>query len=81
MVGSNVSVILSQLAETIKGDPDITEDAKQDALGDLETIRAQVSKSKPDTGIIKTAWEGVKIVVTAKEAVALLKEAAALLGL
>lgn len=81
-VGRNeLPAILAALEKFIKSNRDLSEAVRRDALADLETVRAQSSKSKPDMGIIRTAWEGVKIAVTAGEATILLQQAAALLGL
>jgi hypothetical protein len=81
-VGQNdLPAALAALAKIIESNRELSEAARRDALGDLETVRAQASKTKPDMGIISAAWEGVKIAVTAKEAALLLQQAAALLGL
>jgi len=78
---SALPAILTALAEIIAANREISDLARQNALGDLETVRAQASKAKPDMGIINTAWEGVKIATTAREAAGLLQQAAAILGL
>lgn len=55
------------------------EDARRDAVGDIDTVQAQLRKARPDELIIGTAWKGIELSATAAEAGGLLKKAALLL--
>jgi len=77
---NDLSATLATLVRIIELDRELSEAVRRDALGDLETVRAQVSKSNPDHRIISIAWKGVRIAVTAGEAATLFRQASVLLG-
>lgn len=77
---NDLSATLATLARIIELDRELSEAARRDALGDLETVRAQVSKTNPDQRIISIAWKGVRMAATAGEAAMLFRQASALLG-
>lgn len=77
---NDLSATLAALARLIELDRELSEAARQDALGDLETVRAQISKTNPDHRIISIAWKGVRMAATAREAAMLFRQASVLLG-
>jgi len=77
---NDLSATLATLTRIIELDRELSEAARRDALGDLETVRAQVSKTNPDHRIISIAWKGVRMAATAGEAAMLFRQASVLLG-
>lgn len=77
---NDLSATLAALARLIELDAELSESARQDALGDLETVRAQISKTNPDHRIISIAWKGVRMAVALGEAAMLFRQASVLLG-
>jgi len=77
---NDLSAILATLARIIEVDRELSETARRDALGDVETVRAQLSKTNPDHRIISIAWKGVRMAATVGEAAMLFRQASALLG-
>lgn len=51
---------LDSLLDEISSNESLTEDEKSDYKSDIQTIAAQVGKSKPNRKIVEAAWEGVK---------------------
>jgi hypothetical protein len=56
----NIDNKLSSLADQIDASDLLTSDEKSDYKSDIETIAAQIGKSKPNRQVIRAAWEGVK---------------------
>jgi len=77
---NDLSATLATLARIIELDRELSEPARRDALGDLETVRAQISKTNPDHRIISIAWKGVRMAATTREAAMLFRQASVLLG-
>jgi len=77
---NDLSATLATLARIIESDRELSEAARRDVLGDLETVRAQISKTNPDHRIISIAWKGVRMAATTREAAMLFRQASVLLG-
>jgi hypothetical protein len=76
VVGNNNSVSLStgelsaaleELKLLVKQSNSVSLEQAREVVGDIETIEAQVKKSKPSGEIISTAWNAVEKVVTGTE--------------
>jgi hypothetical protein len=57
----NIDNYLAELSDKIDKTDLLTDDEKNDYKSDIQTIASQVGKSKPNRGIIKSAWEGMKV--------------------
>ncbi len=51
---------LTQLDNSIAHAPDLTDEQRLNAAGNLATIRAQIATTAPDRGIIAKAWDSLK---------------------
>lgn len=51
---------LSEFKQAISSSSNMPEDRKLDLAADIETIKDQLAKSKPDTTIIRRLWSGVE---------------------
>ena len=51
---------LEELGDQIRSSNQLSDDDKVDAQNDLDTIKSQLGKSKPEKNIIKIAWENIK---------------------
>jgi hypothetical protein len=69
---------LDTLGENIASCQKLTPDERQDIDAEITTIKAQLSKSKPDKSLIMQSWECVEAVVTGKNLYDLLLIAAPL---
>lgn len=56
---------LGDLKEAITNSSALSDEEKLDAAVDVETLRDQLAKSKPDRGIIATVWGGLERIATA----------------
>lgn len=52
---------------------------KREQIGDAETIKAQLTKPKPDPTIIQKAWESMQLLVSLKDAIDVMKTVGELL--
>ena len=55
---------LNELGAHIRISSEISDDEKIDHQADIDTIKAQLMKSKPDKGIVGKAWSALKAVAT-----------------
>lgn len=55
-----LDMALNELFEQVKNTDRLNADEKSDHKSDIETIAAQVGKSRPNRAIVKAAWESVK---------------------
>jgi len=51
---------LEELGDQIRSSNQLSDDDKVDVQNDLDTIKSQLGKSKPEKNIIKIAWENIK---------------------
>jgi hypothetical protein len=83
LVGSDGNVVntnytdmpaaIDDLDRAIADSPELTDEQKLDAAGDLSTIRVQVAKKNPNADLMRGAWAGLKalpVLGNAAEAVA-----------
>ena len=77
---ADLSGVLTAIEEAVGESESLSEEDKLNTLSDIETIKAQITKPQPNTGIIKQAWQAVETAVTAAGATDLLKQAAELIG-
>lgn len=71
---SELSQKLTDLHSSILKSSSLSEEQKLNALADLATIQNQLSKTKPERGIIKSAWETLKGIATISGAVSLCEQ-------
>lgn len=57
-----LSESLEKLGNQIRINSELSDDKKIDYQSEIETIKAQLAKSKPDKGIIQTSWNTLKAV-------------------
>ena len=62
---TDLSRALTELELAITASEDIPDWEKLDLTSDLATIQSQLSKSKPDKGLIEKVWNGIEKIVTA----------------
>jgi preprotein translocase subunit SecD len=62
---TDLSELVSNLIQKISSSDNFEEEQKLDLTSDLNTIQNQLSKTKPDKGIIAKAWSGIEHIVTA----------------
>ena len=55
---------LELLGNEIRGTPALSDQQKLEYQADIETIKSQLVKPKPDSGILKRAWDSLKGVAT-----------------
>lgn len=55
---------LDLLDEEIRKSDSFSDEEKLNYRADIETIKSQLAKSKPNRGILKSAWEGLKALAT-----------------
>jgi hypothetical protein len=67
VTGSDLTSLLITLKALVQGSSSLTTEAKSDAVADIQTIEAQLTKTKPNREILSSAWKGVESVVTAAE--------------
>jgi hypothetical protein len=57
---TELSGALDELDQAIASCPQLSDEQRLDAAGDLSAIRAQVAKKNPNPSVIRGAWEGLK---------------------
>ncbi len=57
---TDLSRLLNDLDRAIANAPDISDEQKLDAAGDITTIQSQIAKKSPDRGIIQSAWKSLE---------------------
>ena len=57
---TELSSAIDELDQAIADNPQLTDEQKLDAAGDLSAIRAQVAKKNPNPSVISGAWQGLK---------------------
>jgi hypothetical protein len=57
---TELSRALDDLDQAVADSPQLTDEQRLDAAGDLSAIRAQVAKKNPNPSVIRSAWEGLK---------------------
>lgn len=55
---------LDLLSEAIRKTASLSDEDKLNYMGEIETIKSQLTKPKPDGNIIKQAWEKLKPLAT-----------------
>lgn len=51
---------LAALSDDIKQSADLSPDRKMDAVADIDTIQAQLARSSPNVGVIRSAWASIE---------------------
>lgn len=57
---ADVAQSLADLKEALRGSPNLAEDRKVDAIGDIDSIQSQLAKPKPNKTVISTLWRGIE---------------------
>jgi len=71
---------LDILASEIRKSELLSDEDKLNYVGEIETIKSQLMKSKPDKNIIKKAWENLKPLATISGIMSFFQEVANLIG-
>jgi hypothetical protein len=71
---------LSLLSDIIRKSEQLTDTDKLNYVAEIETIKSQLMKPKPDKNIIKQAWEKLKSLATVAGIAAFFERAAKLIG-
>jgi hypothetical protein len=61
ITSADLEKLLSTLTKQVLDATSLTQEQRNDALGDIQTIQAQRTKAKPDKGIIRRAVDGLKV--------------------
>ena len=77
---TELSSALDDLDLAIGDSPQLTDEQKLDAAGDISAIRAQVAKKNPNPSVIRGAWEGLKALPVLGNAADALAKVGKLLG-
>lgn len=78
---ADLSEHLEDLRTQVLSAPQLSERDKLDAAADIDTIRSQLQKPDPDSGLIRRAWAGVERVATASGAADAVQKIAPLIDL
>lgn len=73
-------ISLGELQKAISQSSELSDKDKLNATADIETLRSQLSKPKPDQDIIRRAWSAIQTVETAVGLAELLAMVAKLIG-
>jgi hypothetical protein len=57
---TDLSGALDDLDQAISENPQLTDEQKVDAAGDISAIRGQIAKKNPSPFAVRAAWEGLK---------------------
>lgn len=77
---TDLSRLLSELETTVLESPDISEEEKLNIAADIGSLQNQLSKPRPDRGIISTLWNGIEKAVTGAAFIELVQKAAGLVS-
>lgn len=77
---TDLAGVLSELERAVGASDSLEDEGRLNALADLSTIQSQLSKPKPDVGIVRSAWSTVEATVTASDLVGLVARAAAFIA-
>jgi len=62
---TDLSRMLTDLEKAVAESAKLENEQKLDVLADVSTIQSQLSKPKPNTGLIKSIWQDIEATVTA----------------
>jgi len=71
---------LDLLSEAIRNASILSDEEKLNYTSEIETIKAQLSKTEPDKNIIKQAWERLRPLATVSGVASLFKKVAEIIG-
>jgi hypothetical protein len=77
---TDLSSALDRLDQEIAKSPELSDEQRLNAAGDLSTIRTQIAKSNPNSSIIKLAWAELKELKVVGEAAEALSKVGSLIG-
>lgn len=77
---TDLSSALEELEAAISASRNLSEEQKLNALADIGTVRSQLSKPKPNYGVIKTIWSGIEKMATGSELAGMVITIAQLIG-
>lgn len=80
MASNEVVGLLRELQALVESSKALTQELKPEVVADIQTIEAQLKKSKPNHGILRAAWAGVEGVVTAAEFTAVVSKITEFIG-
>jgi hypothetical protein len=64
---TDLSRLLTELEQAINGSDSLLDEARLNAISDIGTLQTQLSKPRPDTSILKSAWASIQNIVTGVE--------------
>lgn len=70
---------LGDLKEAIAASKSLSEQEKLDAAADVETLREQLAKAKPNKGVVAAIWQGLERIATASGVATAYEQVAGLL--
>ncbi len=71
---------LDLLSDSVRKSASLSDEDKLNYVGEVETIKSQLMKPKPDKNIVKQAWEKLKPLATVAGIVAFFERVAKLIG-
>ena len=71
---------LEKLKQAVAHSLKITDEQKLDVTADIESIRDQLAKEKPDKTIVSRLWSGIQKIVTAAGLVEIAGKVGTLIG-
>ncbi len=77
---TDLSRALDELDQAIAGSPELADEQRLDAAGDLATLKMQIAKKHPNVDIIRTAWQSLKGLATVVSVADALGKVGAFLG-
>jgi hypothetical protein len=80
IVDADLTAGLQELRRLIEAEAKLNPQLRSDALRDLDTIGSQLREFKPDPGIVKAAWESIKVAAVVTGDTTLLAKCAVLLS-
>lgn len=76
---SDAMHLLGNLTEEVKKTVDLDTDAKRAVIANIDTVKAQITSTRPSTQIIKTAWDAIKAASHTAGAITLVQQISELL--
>jgi hypothetical protein len=77
---TELSRTLTELRTAVLAAGSLDDETRLNVASDVDTLQSQLQKTTPDRSIIKRAWQGIQVAVTAGELAELIAKAAALIG-
>lgn len=63
-VFKDVGQALSELAEQVRQSTDLTEERKLEYVADIQSLQAQLAKPQPNRSVLRSIWQGLKVLAT-----------------